>query len=195
MKKFYWLLLFISLLTGCMNKTSTVLTKLENKTDRQLKLQKENLTLYCEDIDKILKIKKEDSLSTLLSETETIRKTRFEAKYTEYINNHNINEAIVYLKEPYFQSNLFIFRLNAKRVNDFVESFTTPPIEDKVINYKMSNLKFIFTRDTFITFESYDSPERREILTSNDLEWQKNKFQEIIDQIKNLEEYKKTQSN
>ena len=59
MKKFYWLLLFISLLTGCMNKTSTVLTKLENKTDRQLKLQKENLTLYCEDIDKILKIEKE----------------------------------------------------------------------------------------------------------------------------------------
>ena len=38
MKKFYWLLLFISLLTGCASKTSAVINKLENKTDQYTKL-------------------------------------------------------------------------------------------------------------------------------------------------------------
>ena len=56
MKKFYWLLLFISLLTGCASKTSAVINKLENKTDQYTKLQKENMILFCSDADKILKL-------------------------------------------------------------------------------------------------------------------------------------------
>ena len=58
MRKFYWLLLFISLFTGCASKTGAVINKLENKTDKYTKLQKENMVLFCSDADKILKLKK-----------------------------------------------------------------------------------------------------------------------------------------
>ena len=195
MKKFYWLLLFISLFTGCTSKTSAVINKLENKTDQYTKLQKENMVLFCSDVDKILKLKKEDSLSAFLSESEAARKTRFEIKYADYIKNHTTEESIKYLSEPYFVDNLGTLKANSKKIHDFLENITTPPIEENVINYKITNLQLIWSRDTFMYFESYDSPERLGILVSNDLEWQKKTHKEIIDQVKEWMSKSKIQKN
>ena len=122
MKKFYWLLLFISLFTGCTNKTSAVINKLENKTDQYTKLQKENMVLFCSDVDKILKLKKEDSLSAFLSESEAARKTSFGAKYADYIKNHTVEESVEYLSDLYFVDNLSTLKANAKRIHNFLEN-------------------------------------------------------------------------
>ena len=195
MKKFYWLLLFISLLTGCASKTSAVINKLENKTDKYTKLQKENMVLFCSDVDKILKLKKEDSLSAFLSESEAARKTSFGTKYADYIKNHTVEESVEYLSDLYFVDNLSTLKVNAKRIHNFLENITTPPIEESVINYKITNLQLIWSRDTFMYFESYDSPERLGILVSNDLEWQKKTHKEIIDQVKEWMSKSKTQKN
>ena len=185
MKKFYWLLLFISLFTGCTSKTSAVINKLENKTDKYTKLQKLRMG----------QLKKEDSLSAFLSESEKKKKTSFGTKYADYIKNHTIEESVEYLSDLYFVDNLSTLKVNAKRIHNFLENITTPPIEESVINYKITNLQLIWSRDTFMYFESYDSPERLGILVSNDLEWQKKTHKEIIDQVKEWMSKSKIQKN
>ena len=183
MKKFYWLLLFIILFAGCSRKADTVISKLENNSSSYTKLQKQNLQLFCSDIDEILSLKKEESLSASLSKSEADRINRFKAEHGEYIKKHSIEESVTYLKTPYHMSNLNTSRVNSQKIQKFLKDRINFPKEQNVINYKIINLQLIMRRNTSVTFKPYYSAERTEILNNNDLEWQKKKYKEIVANI------------
>ena len=180
MKKFYWLLLFIGLFSGCTNKADIVIKKLENNSSLYTKLQKENLSLFCSDIDEMLDLQEKNSLFLLLSGSEVKRKEKFKTEYGNYIKKHTVEESVQFLRTPYHVSDLNTLRINNLRIQSFLKNITTPPIKESVINYKIANLQLILRRNTSITLEPYYSPERAEILNNNNLEWQKKKNKEII---------------
>ena len=184
MKKFYWLLLFINLFIGYYSHSDEVMNMLEDKTDKYTKLQKENLVLFCSDLDEILEIKKDDGLSAFLNKSETNRKKIFKEKYSGYIENHTVKESAEYLSDPYFESNLGTFLSNSREIRLFLDSIIVFPLKEDAMYYKIANLHLIWTYNTFVRFEPYDSPERAEILANNDLEWQKKKYKDIIAKIK-----------
>ncbi|WP_435308827.1 hypothetical protein [Sebaldella termitidis] len=186
MKKFYWLLFFLTLFMGSTNKANTVV----NKSDKVIKILEDNLSsfykenankqaLFCGDIDSILEGDREGLYSFYLRKTKNDIQEKFKEEYKDYLEKHSVAKSVKELEEAYFfpylhsiyiERPFVIFRMIRKDVLNV--------IDHDIKYYKIFNLHYIWF-DSMAYLKDYDTPERLEILNNDNLEWQKNKYQEF----------------
>ena len=186
MKKFYWLLFFLTLFIGSTNKADTIV----NKSDKVIKILEDKLSsfykengnkqsLFCGDIDSILEGDREGLYSFYLRKTKNDVREKFKEDYKDYLEKHSVARSVIELEEAYFFPYLYslyiertfvIFRMIRKDVLNV--------IDHDIKYYKIFNLHYIWF-DSMIYLKDYDTLERLEILNNDDLEWQKSKYQEF----------------
>ena len=191
MKKFYWLLFFLTLFIGSTNKADTIV----NKSDKVIKILEDKLSsfykengnkqsLFCGDIDSILEGDREGLYSFYLRKTKNDVREKFKEDYKDYLEKHSVARSVIELEEAYFFPYLYslyiertfvIFRMIRKDVLNV--------IDHDIKYYKIFNLHYIWF-DSMIYLKDYDTLERLEILNNDDLEWQKSKYQEFQKIIK-----------
>ena len=186
MKKFYWLLFFLTLFIGSTNNADTIV----NKSDKVIKILEDKLSsfykengnkqsLFCGDIDSILEGDREGLYSFYLRKTKNDVREKFKEDYKDYLEKHFVARSVIELEEAYFFPYLYsiyiertfvIFRMIRKDVLNV--------IDHDIKYYKIFNLHYIWF-DSMIYLKDYDTLERLEILNNDDLEWQKSKYQEF----------------
>lgn len=191
MKKFYWLLFFLTLFIGSTNKADTIV----NKSDKVIKILEDKLSsfykengnkqsLFCGDIDSILEGDREGLYSFYLRKTKNDVREKFKEDYKDYLEKHSVARSVIELEEAYFFPYLYslyiertfvIFRMIRKDVLNV--------IDHDIKYYKIFNLHYIWF-DSMVYLKDYDTLERLEILNNDDLEWQKSKYQEFQKIIK-----------
>ena len=109
MKKFYWLLFFLTLFMGSTTKANTIV----NKSDKVIKILEDNLSsfykenankqaLFCGDIDSILEGDREGLYSFYLRKTKNDVQEKFKEEYKDYLEKHSVAKSVKELEEAYF---------------------------------------------------------------------------------------------
>ena len=186
MKKFYWLLFFLTLFMGSTTKANTIV----NKSDKVIKILEDNLSsfykenankqaLFCGDIDSILEGDREGLYSFYLRKTKNDVQEKFKEEYKDYLEKHSVAKSVKELEEAYFFPYLYSIYIERPFViSRMIRKNVLNVIDHDIKYYKIFNLHYIWF-DSMIYLKDYDTLERLEILNNDDLEWQKSKYQEF----------------
>ena len=186
MKKFYWLLFFLTLFIGSTNKADTIV----NKSDKVIKILEDKLSsfykengnkqsLFCGDIDSILEGDREGLYSFYLRKTKNDVREKFKEDYKDYLEKHFVARSVIELEEAYFFPYLYSIYIERPFViSRMIRKNVLNVIDHDIKYYKIFNLHYIWF-DSMIYLKDYDTLERLEILNNDDLEWQKSKYQEF----------------
>lgn len=191
MKKFYWLLFFLTLFIGSTNKADTIV----NKSDKVIKILEDKLSsfykengnkqsLFCGDIDSILEGDREGLYSFYLRKTKNDVREKFKEDYKDYLEKHSVTRSVIELEEAYFFPYLYsIYIERTFVIFKMIRKDVLNVIDHDIKYYKIFNLHYIWF-DSMVYLKDYDTLERLEILNNDDLEWQKSKYQEFQKIIK-----------
>ena len=187
MKKFVLYLITALLLISfsSTNKPQQVADGLEKNISERLKIKKQDLTLFCNDIDFILENNSNGKYTKFLSEIQKENNDEFKQTYEDEIKKYTVKEAVEKLDTEYFKYFLFEIRDLPFIISRKGDTETLASINGSIEFYKIDNLKNLWF-NTFIFLKNYDTPERVEIIENNNLEWQKKVYEKRQERIREL---------